>query len=559
MSDRNYADPRLNLKTGESLSPVIENGVLAGIQAGRCLIPRPVAGVEHEHNIALNLPRDERRRPDAVGIDALLAATRQLGGFPARGKLSASKNTLCDRDRLIFPVGDALIHVYSDLDKFEISHGEFTSARGLMAFEEKMIPTLREIIARAEAILAEDHEPSQMLVHLSGGDGDSTCAALHLNIPWNASVSHACYVSMEAYSFLQETLLRQLAVITTLAATGIPGREHLLANSRGHSFREMIGVSTLEPNRAMQFNLLRGRPGEGYDRKDVARNMQMLATWPQSQVGRLLMVVLSQLETLRLHFSVVGLWPMRRLVVDHQNLVRTAIDFTVNPKLAHHVTRQALDEWHEFTLWLESQLGVEVTEQLVPDHRGAIAVADQCLKAYVDEDQETLIRMTDYAKKEHLIERYLSAQTGGWSEHRTALLNICFAFASPQSLSPYFTYFRPQQMELIVLSDRDVANAGPDPNTRAWFFGQIATRFAGDPLLKYVHFDWDRCTLRQAVTLSGGWVPKIQILEKAISAAASIGHNRATLGDVLDEVSSLAELFEVFANTENGRFPSQEI
>ena len=236
LSDRNYADPGLNLGTGDSLSPVIENGILAGIQAGPCFIPRPVVGVEHEYNIALNLPRDERRRPDAVGIDALLAATRQLGGFPARGKLSASTNTLCDRDRLVLPVCDALIHAYCDLDKFEISLGEFTSARGLLAFEEKMIPTLREIIACAEAKLAEDHDQSHMLVHLSGGDGDSTCAALHLNIPWTVSVSHACYVSMEAYSFLQETLLRQLAVITTLAATGMPGREHLLANSRATVF-----------------------------------------------------------------------------------------------------------------------------------------------------------------------------------------------------------------------------------------------------------------------------------------------------------------------------------
>ena len=169
MSDRNYADPRLNLGTGASVSPVFENGVLVGLQAGPCFIPRPVVGAEHENNIALNLPRDERRRPDAVGVDALLAATRGLGGFPARGKLSASVNTRCDRDRLILPVGDALIHVYNDLDKFEISLGEFTSARGLMAFEEKLIPTLREIIARAEAILAEDHGPSHMLVHLSGG------------------------------------------------------------------------------------------------------------------------------------------------------------------------------------------------------------------------------------------------------------------------------------------------------------------------------------------------------------------------------------------------------
>ena len=558
MSDRNFADPTLNLGRGDSSSPVIENGVLAGIQVGPFFIPRPVVGVEHEFNIALNLPSDERRRPDAVGIDAVLAATRDLGGFPARGKLLASKNTLCDRDRLVLPISGALIQAYNDLDKFEISLGEFTSARGLMAFEEKMIPKLREIVARAEAILAAGQDPLHMLVHLSGGDGDSTCAALHLNIPWNASVSRACYVSMEAYSFLQETLLRQLAVITTLAATGMPGRKQLLANSRGHTFREMIGVSTLEPNRAMQFNLLHGRSGEGYDRKDVARNMQMLATWPQSQVGRLLMVVLSQLETLRLHFSVVGLWPTRRLVVDHQNLVRTAIDFTVNPTLALHVMRQALNEWQEFTRWLESQFGVDITEQLVPDHRAAIALADQCLQAYVDEDQETLIRMTDYAKKGHLIERYLSAQSGGWEEHHTALRNICFAFASPQSVSPYFTYFRPQQMELIVLSDRDVDSAGPDPNTRAWFFGQIATRFAGDPLLKHIHFDWDSCTLRQAVTLSGGWIPNVQILEQAISAPASIGHNQATLGDVLDEVTSLAELFSVFANTEHDRFPSQE-
>jgi hypothetical protein len=31
MSDLHYADPRLNLETGDSLSPVIENGVLASL------------------------------------------------------------------------------------------------------------------------------------------------------------------------------------------------------------------------------------------------------------------------------------------------------------------------------------------------------------------------------------------------------------------------------------------------------------------------------------------------------------------------------------------------
>ena len=105
---------------------------------GSLQIPRPVVGVEHEHNIAARLPSWERRMPDAACIDVLLHAVKQMGGRPARGRFSRSDYDPCDRGRFVLPgPSGLLVHIYDDLCKLEVSLGEFTSARGLLAVEQR--------------------------------------------------------------------------------------------------------------------------------------------------------------------------------------------------------------------------------------------------------------------------------------------------------------------------------------------------------------------------------------------------------------------------------------
>jgi hypothetical protein len=329
----------------------------------------------------------------------------------------------------------------------------------------------------------------------------------------------------------------------------MPGGQQMLANSRCHRFGQVIGLSTLEPNRAMQFNLLEGRPDEGYDRDAVVRNMGMCASWAQSESSNFLTVALNQLETLRLHLSVLGLWDSRSLVDHNHNLLLIASDFTTQPGSAVPTMRAALDEWYDFASYLDSCFGADVTNQLVPDCGLAIQLADQCLTALQQGDRDTLIRMTDLAKKEYLVERYLEAQWGGWSEHRHEIRNICFAFASPQALSPYYTFFRPNGLERIILDENDLRHAGPDSETRSWFFGQVLKRFSDDPDFDCIAWDWDRLTIRRPVTLSGGWIPNIRVDHQVIRLPASVGHNEAASGNTLDQVNTLAELFETFGST----------
>ncbi len=217
-----------------------------------------------------------------------------------------------------------------------MAFGEFTSAKGLLAVEEALVPVLREIVARAERILREYYRiDTRLLLHRSGGDGQSTCAAVHLNIPWADSVSHATQVSLEAFDYLQETLARQLAVMTSIAAIGMPGEEGMLSDPRGASFGHIVGWSTLEPHRAMQFNRLQGRSDEGYEREGCGRNMGMCATWGQSQAGNLISLVLNQLDAICLHLAVVGRYAPARLLKPDDNLLTLAAELGTNLRPGH--------------------------------------------------------------------------------------------------------------------------------------------------------------------------------------------------------------------------------
>ncbi len=544
-----YRNESLNLNPGARLEPVTVEGVLAGLQLGELFIPRPVLGVEHEHNIAFCVPAHLRGTPDDIGIDALLGAAVECGARPARGVMSSSDFGSCDRNRLMIPGPRSMpVQLYDDLSKFEQVFGEFTSSRQLLAVHEALLPVMRRIIARAGERLQEQlGVDPHLLVHLSGGDGNSTCATLHLNIPWADAVADATYGTLEAFHHLLETLVRQLAIITSVAATGMPGEQQMLAEPRSTSFSHIIGLSTLAPNRAMQYDRRQGRAEEGYERRGCGRNMQMVAAWGQSQVGNFLMATLSQLETLRLHLAVTGLYPSCRLLQDGDNLLTLAAQLAIDRKRAAQLMRLALDDYRQLTALLVSELGEPVVEQLVPDYQEALAWTENIVTAIEQDDADTLIKTTDYGKKQFLVDQFLAGRAGGWESNLPGIRNICFAFASPQELSPYFSYFRRNDMEQWILSEADVEQAGPDPQTRSYFFAEIVRRFWQDPRIDLVEFDWDRLTLRQSRVISGGWVPRIELQETCVPVPRSVGHHRQATGPIFDRhIHSLQDVFEVF-------------
>ncbi|MBM4091679.1 MAG: hypothetical protein FJ276_19960 [Planctomycetes bacterium] len=547
-----YLDERLNVQPAEAIVPRREHGVIVGLDLGRVFIPRPVLGTEHEHNIAAQLPHPAQGKPDDVAIPYLLDAVRSLAGRPARGVLKARRNDgPCDRGRLVVAgPGFAPIQIYDDLSKLEVVFGLHTSAKGLIALQQAFLPQLREIISLAQQNMAQSlGADPRLLVHLSGGYGDSSCATIHLNIPWAKAVSHAVGTSMEAFPFLQESLVRQLATASSVAATGFPAKERMLTNPRSHRFNTITGVSTLEPSRAMHFDLLRGRPTEGYDRPGVARNMGMCSCYGQSQVGNFLTLSFGQIETLRLHFAVCGRWDSPKLLETYDNLLALGAEFAEDHQRSSQYMRPALDDYRAFVSWLKSEVGQEVVDDLIPDCEEALAWAEKVLSAVEQNDQDALIRTTDLGKKMLLVDEYLSGRSGGWREHADEIARLCCVFSSPQEHSFYNGYFCPNGLETPVVNEEDIRNAGPDRLTRTWLVAQLLRKFSHDPLMDHVDFDWDRLELTYANVLSGGWVPRIRIEKKAMLLPNSIGHNAPAIGNLLDGIDSLADVFEVLGTT----------
>jgi len=555
---RRYRDERLNRHSAEALEPsYCPHGVLNGLKAGLFHIPRPVCGLEHEFNIAAVISTKHGRRSDEICVDYLLTAARDLGGRRAYGRYSGgARETEFERDRLILPgPGGLAVNVYDDSCKFEMSFGEFTDARKVIAVEKAMIPRLRAVIGRAEAMLREKYgEDPLLLVHLSGGEGKSTCASLHLNIPWNDAVSHATYVSQEAFPDLQETLLRQLLIVVTVAATGMPTEAGMASDPRSSTFELVTGCSTLEPHRPMQFQRMEARPSEGYE-PGAGRNMGMVCNWGQSEVANMLTLVLNQLETLRLHLVVGGFYEPTRILSVGDNLLVLSHQLPLDMRRGAELHRRALDERHRFVAWLVREVGEDVVRQLVPDVHEALVWDDRVLTAIERNDRDTLERTTDFGKKLFLAEKVLSARNGTWEEHLTAIRNVCFAFASPQEISTYYTYFLPKGREQRVVSDREIRDAGPDPLTRSYFFAAVIRKFwqDEDSGLDHLSWEWDRLSRRWAAKRSGGWVPDLRCFEQTIELPSSIGHNKAAVDEVLNRIHSLDELFEVFGTSRDDR------
>jgi hypothetical protein len=551
---KRYCDERLNRDSMARLEPsYCPRGVLNGLKAGLFRIPRPVCGLEHEFNMAAVINTRHGLRPDEICVEYLLTAARDLGARRAYGRYSGgSRETEFERGRLILPgPGGLAINVYDDSSKFEMSFGEFTSARKAIAVEKAMVPRLRAVIGRAEDMLREKYgEDPLLLVHLSGGDGHSTCASLHLNIPWNDAVSHAAYVSQEAFPDLQETLLRQLLIVVTVAATGMPIEAGMASDPRSMTFELVTGCSTLEPHRPMQFQRLEARPSEGYE-PGTGRNMGMVCNWGQSEVANLLTLVLNQLETLRFHLVVGGFYQPTRILAAGDNLLVLSHQLPLDMRRGAELHRRALDERHRFVAWLMKEVGEEVVGELVPEVHEALAWDDRVLTAIEQNDRETIEGTTDFGKKLSLAEKVLRAREGTWEENLTAIRNVCFAFASPQELSPYHSYFVPKGLEQRVVSDEEIRDAGPDPLTRSYFFAAVIRKFwqDEDSGLDHVSWDWDRLSRRWTAKRSGGWVPDLRCFEQIIDLPSSIGHHQAAVEEVLNRIRSLDELFEVFGTS----------
>jgi len=553
-----FRDERLNRDPAGRLEPSYSpHGVLNGLKAGRFHIPRPVCGLEHEFNIAAVIVGGAGWKPDELCVHYLLTAARELGARRAYGRYSGgSRETEFERGRLILPgPGGLAVNVYDDSAKFEVAFGEFTGARQVIAVEKAMIPKLRAIIERAETMLRDKYgEDPHLLLHLSGGDGKSTCASLHLNIPWNDAISHATYVSQEAFADLQETLLRQLLIIVTVAATGMPTESGMASDPRSSTFELVTGCSTIEPHRPMQFQRLEARPTEGYE-PGAGRNMGMVCNWGQSEVGNLLTLALNQLETLRLHLVVGGFYEPARLLSAGDNLLVLARQLSADRRLAAKLHRRALDERQRFVTWLTKEVGAEVVRQLVPDLHEALMWDDLVLTAIERNDRATLERTTDFGKKLYLAEKVLSVRGGAWEENLTAIRNVCFAFASPQELSPYHSYFVPKGLDEQVVKDKEIRDAGPDPLTRSYFVAAVIRKFwdEEDSGLDHVSWDWDRLYRRWTARRSGGWIPDLRCFEQTIEFPCTIGHNRAAVDEVLSRIRSLDELFEVFGTSRDDR------
>jgi hypothetical protein len=544
----------LNRACLTELKPVIRRGTLTGLQAGEIFLPRPVIGVEHEFNIAAKLPKEVHRSADELCIDALLRAARQLGGRSARHFNHAYYDyDPYERGRLVLPGPSHLFQLYDDSHKLEIAHGEHTSTKALLAAEFGFLPQLRAIITRAAEILREDFGADpQLLVHLSGGDGGrSTCATAHVNIPVNNAVYEAAYGTLEAFDHLKEHSLRQLTIVSSVAAKGSPLPSGLALDARCLSYAVIAGDNTIEPLRAMQFRRCLARPDEGFENPEsgCGRDMILVANWGQSEAGNFLNC-LHQIETLRFQLSITGHYPPTWILEPDVNLLVLSRRLAFDRRKAAELHRRVLDEYFRFLAWLDAQVSSEVVDQLVPEVRDALRLDDRILTAIEHRNTGELVKMTDYDKKLLLIDKLMSGRPGKWRDHLNEIRNVCFAFASPQAdVSPYWTFFRPRGLELEILTDRDLETAGPDPLTRSWFFANVANRFWTDPGMDEVSFDWDCLVRRRVKALAGGWVPRLRCDEERIDLSGSMHRNQPEVGN-LDGIQTLDDLFRVFGASE---------
>ncbi|MCP9440636.1 MAG: depupylase/deamidase Dop [Nitrospira sp.] len=96
----------------------------------------------------------------------------------------------------------------------------------------------------------------------------------------------------------------------------------------------------------------------------------------------------------------------------------------------------------------------------------------------LERDPRLLVRELDWVAKRHLIESYMDRKRCGWDDPRTKLMDLQYHDVRPDR-GLFYTLERGGHVDRIV-HDEDIQRAEltPPPNTRAYFRGRCASKFA---------------------------------------------------------------------------------
>lgn len=96
----------------------------------------------------------------------------------------------------------------------------------------------------------------------------------------------------------------------------------------------------------------------------------------------------------------------------------------------------------------------------------------------LERDPRLLVRELDWVAKRHLIESYMDRKRCGWDDPRTKLMDLQYHDIRPDR-GLFYTLERGGHVDRIV-HEEDIqrAESTPPPNTRAYFRGRCASKFA---------------------------------------------------------------------------------
>lgn len=96
----------------------------------------------------------------------------------------------------------------------------------------------------------------------------------------------------------------------------------------------------------------------------------------------------------------------------------------------------------------------------------------------LERDPRLLVRELDWVAKRHLIESYMDRKRCGWDDSRTKLMDLQYHDVRPDR-GLFYTLERGGHVDRIV-HEEDIQRAElmPPPNTRAYFRGRCASKFA---------------------------------------------------------------------------------
>ncbi len=96
----------------------------------------------------------------------------------------------------------------------------------------------------------------------------------------------------------------------------------------------------------------------------------------------------------------------------------------------------------------------------------------------LDRDPRLLVKELDWVAKRHMIESYMERKGCGWDDSRTKLMDLQYHDVRPEK-GLFYTLERGDHLERIV-EEADIQRAEftPPPDTRAYFRGRCASKFA---------------------------------------------------------------------------------